>query len=111
MLFRSGSARRIEHRIAGADANPYLTLAAILSGIHYGIANQIDPGEAAVGNAGERVDPDIPFTLADAMVRTRSSKTLADYMGEDYLKAYTSCKSIEAAEFARSGRAEFAWYL
>ena len=106
-----GSARRIEHRIAGADANPYLTLAAILSGIHYGIANQIDPGEPAVGNAGEQEDPNIPFTLADAMVRTRSSKTLADYMGEDYLKAYTSCKSIEAAEFARSGKAEFAWYL
>ncbi len=36
--------RRIEHRVAGADANPYLVVAAVMAGIHYGITNQCDPG-------------------------------------------------------------------
>ena len=106
-----GDARRIEHRIAGADANPYLVLACILAGIHHGISNRIEPGAPAVGNAGEKVDPGIPFTLEEAMTQTRNSTILADYFGEDYLKAYTSCKSIEALEFTKSGKPEFAWYL
>ena len=38
-----GPARRIEHRVAGSDANPHLVMAAILAGAHYGIANQIEP--------------------------------------------------------------------
>src|SRR3546814_1620868 len=39
-----GDARRIEHRVAGADANPYLALATLLAGIHKGIVERIDPG-------------------------------------------------------------------
>ena len=47
-----GAARRIEHRVAGADANPYLTLAALLAGIHHGIINGIDPGRGLGGKCG-----------------------------------------------------------
>ena len=36
------SARRIEHRLAGADANPYLVLAAVLAGIHHGLSAGLD---------------------------------------------------------------------
>ena len=35
---------RVEHRVAGADANPYLVVAAVLAGIHHGISNQVEPG-------------------------------------------------------------------
>src|SRR3546814_6148331 len=41
--------RHVEHRVAGADANPYLTLAAVLASAHYGIVNKIDPGPPEVG--------------------------------------------------------------
>jgi glutamine synthetase len=34
----SPAARRIEHRVAGADANPYLALAVVLAGIHHGLS-------------------------------------------------------------------------
>ena len=44
-------ALRIEHRVAGADANPYLLMAAVLAGIHYGISNRIEPPPVTVGNA------------------------------------------------------------
>ena len=36
--------RRVEHRVAGADANPYLVVAAVMAGIQHGIENQCDPG-------------------------------------------------------------------
>jgi glutamine synthetase len=41
----SGPAARLELRICGADANPYLSLTAILDGILHGLDNQIDPGD------------------------------------------------------------------
>ena len=37
--------RHIEHRPAGADANPYLVMAAVLAGMHHGIAEKLDPGQ------------------------------------------------------------------
>ena len=106
-----GYARRIEHRVAGADANPYLALAALLAGIHYGITHKIDPGEESIGNAGAEVDPDLPLDIETAMQRTRKSEVLAQYMGEDYLKAYTSCKIAEFTAFKKSGQDETQWYL
>jgi len=106
-----GEARRIEHRVAGADANPYLTLAALLSGIHYGIRQKIEPGDPAEGNAGEKADPNLPRDPAAAMKRLRNSAVLADYLGQDYLNAYSSCKLNEYHAFIRSESPEINWYL
>ncbi|MBL4615292.1 MAG: glutamine synthetase, partial [Magnetovibrio sp.] len=44
--------RRIEHRVAGADANPYLSLATVLAGLHHGIKNKLEPGAPGTGNTG-----------------------------------------------------------
>ena len=41
----SNAARRVEHRVAGADANPYLVLAAVLGAALEGIENRIEPPE------------------------------------------------------------------
>ena len=106
-----GTARRIEHRVAGADANPYLTLAAILAGIYHGIIRQIAPGPPSEGNAGEKMDPDIPFDLTEAQTRSRQSRILLDCFGEKYIRAYTSCKLSEYREFIESGDAQSYWYL
>ena len=106
-----GAARRIEHRIAGADANPYLVLGAVLAGIHHGITNRLPAGPPATGNAGEAMDPDLPFEPSGAFARTRASRFLADYFGEAYLRAYTSCKLSEHRAFAAEDLEETAWYL
>ena len=106
-----GAARRIEHRVAGADANPYLTLAALLSGIHKGITEKIDSGEPAVGNAGKQLDPTVPFTPEAAFEKTRHSEFLHQYFGEKYIKAYTSCKMNEYDEFSKLEKREIDWYL
>ncbi|MEM7194178.1 MAG: glutamine synthetase family protein [Pseudomonadota bacterium] len=106
-----GKARRIEHRIAGADANPYLTAAAILAGIHNGIANRMDCPPPAIGNAGEQLDPQLPFDAALAFDRSRAGRTVNSYFGENYVRAYTSCKQLELDAFHNSKAADSDWYV
>ncbi|MXZ81968.1 MAG: glutamine synthetase [Gammaproteobacteria bacterium] len=103
-------ARRIEHRVAGADANPYLLLATVLAGIHHGISRKIEPGAPATGNAGADMDASIPFGIIDAMDRTRHSEFLADYLGRQYVKVYTTCKLDEYREFQKRSIEEHHWY-
>ena len=69
---------RVEHRIAGADANPYLVTAAVLAGMLHGIENGFDPGPPVVGNAYEPVS----YTHLDVYKRqfqvfSKSSSTCA----------------------------------
>ena len=107
-----GAARRIEHRIAGADANPYLTLATALAGIHHGITNKIDPGPPWEGNAGAAYDPELPFRALRALDRMAAGKVLPDYFGADYVKTYVTCKTKELEAFeSEVSAAEYAWYL
>ncbi len=106
-----GTSRRLEHRVSGADANPYLTLATLLASIHDGITNQVDSGEPDQGNASEIPDPDLPLNVHDAMRKLRQSDRLAHYLGQDYLNAYTSCKICEHDAFVESGKPETSWYL
>ena len=60
-------ARRIEHRVAGADANPYLVLAAILGAALAGIEEHMMPAEPITGDAYSRKLPSIPPDWASAV--------------------------------------------
>lgn len=107
-----GDARRIEHRMAGADANPYLALASMLAGIHHGIVNEIDPGARHEGNAGTGFDAGLPMRPRRALELMAASKTLPRYFGEDYPKLYTACKEAEYDEFEwLISPHEYDWYL
>ncbi len=103
-------ARRIEHRVAGADANPYLLLATILAGIHYGIQQKIEPGAPTIGNAIPSQSKTIPTEIMEAMNMTQNSQFLADYFGEHYIRVYTACKLEEYASFKVRGIKESLWY-
>ena len=104
--------RRIEHRVSGAEANPYLVIAAVLAGIHHGINKQLDPGEKHSGNAGAEVDEKLPLTLWAALEAMRESKILVDYLGDDYLDIYTSVKQAEFDAFMEGiHNREHNWYL
>jgi len=106
------SARRIEHRFAGAEANPYLVLAAVLAGAHYGLVNRLDPGPPAAGNAGETADPAMPARLWSALDRIEGSAILADYLGSRYPKAYADIKRAELDAFLGAVLPrEYDWYL
>lgn len=104
--------RRIEHRIAGAEANPYLVMAAVLAGVHHGLTARLDPGPPSEGNAGEAADPHMPTRLLDALDRLEASTLLAQYLGERYPAAYAAIKRSEYDAFMREVLPrEYDWYL
>lgn len=106
------ASRRFEHRVAGADANPYLVLAALLAGVHHGLERACDPGPAWQGSACEERDADIPFALPAALARLRHSTLLNDYLGEDYLELYAATKDAELASLMDEIMPiEYRWYL
>jgi glutamine synthetase len=107
-----GSSRRIEHRIAGAEANPYLVMAAVLAGVHLGLSRRLDPGPPSDGNAGESADPEMPARLWTALDRIEASQSIAEYLGARYPKAYADIKRAEFDAFM-SGilPREYDWYL
>jgi glutamine synthetase len=107
-----GKARRIEHRFAGAEANPYLVMAAMLAGVHYGLVNSLAPTAPSEGNAGEEVDPDLPLRLWTALDRIERSEILAAYLGPRYPAAYAAIKRSELDAFlADVLPREYDWYL
>ena len=103
--------RRMEHRVSGADANPYLALSVALAAMHYGISHGLSVDEPATGNAGSVISTDIPFDLAGTMHCARHSEFLADYLGKDYVEVYTECKLRECEQHLHSGEKEVKWYL
>ncbi len=107
-----GAARRIEHRAAGADANPYFTLAGVLAGLHHGLTNKIDPGPAAIGNVSREPDLALPFSLEAALERLEEEPALRTYLGDETVRLYGETKRLEARRFAKIiSAAEYEWYL
>ena len=92
-------ARRIEHRVAGADANPYLILAAILSGILYGITNKLT-ALPPINDNSEPPEPALPTNWHTALERFQQSDFIEEYLGTDFQRAFCAVKHAEQTEFA-----------
>ena len=93
-----GSARRIEHRVAGADASPHLTLAAVLAALLHGIANRLESTAPIDGRAIHADDADFPGDLIVALDRLEASRALSKYIPARYLKVYSEVKRGEYGE-------------
>ncbi|MGH6871971.1 MAG: glutamine synthetase family protein [Rhizomicrobium sp.] len=107
-----GDARRVEHRVAGADANPYYALAAVLAGAHLGLTDKLDPGTPATGNVSREPDLALPFSIDDALARLEQARALDDYLGGETLSLYRETKRIETQRLRRIiAPAEYDWYL
>ena len=106
-----GGAWRVENRVPGADANPYLAMAVTLAAMLHGIAQKIDPA-APTTDAVEGRDESLPLNLADALAATRASEALAKTMGADFVELYCLHRTAETAAFNNyiSAR-EYDWYL
>ncbi|HEX5843036.1 MAG TPA: glutamine synthetase, partial [Pseudomonas sp.] len=106
------NSRHVEHRICGADANPYLAAAAILSGIHHGIKNQIDPGEEIIGNGYEQARETLPTDWLTALRTLESSAWAKQALGEEFLKVFLAIKWAEFRQFmGEVGEQDWRWYL
>jgi glutamine synthetase len=107
--------RHIEHRVAGADAHPTLALAALLAGVHHGIAGKIDPGPPIVGDgyaqAAESGDR-IPTNWFAAVDRFADSAVLKDYLGERFVHMFATVKRVEQERYQSVvPNVDFDWYL
>lgn len=97
----SGAATRIEHRVSGADANPFLVVAAVLAGIRHGVANGIDPGQHAEGNAETLGGATLPTAWVNALDTFRSSDVVRDAFGPAFQDVYYRLKEAERVSFER----------
>jgi glutamine synthetase len=108
----AANACHIEHRPSGADANPYLVMAAILAGMHYGITEKADPGNPVVGNGYEKRAKYIPGNWFDAIDAFWRASILKEYFGKPFVDTYCTIKEVEADRFyAEPTLRDFEWYL
>ncbi|MFN3520708.1 MAG: glutamine synthetase family protein [Phenylobacterium sp.] len=107
--------RHVEHRVAGADANPYLVLAALLAAAHHGIKERLDPGPAVVGDgyaAAAQEKSRLPSNWYAAVDLFDNSSVLRDYLGDRFVDMFVSVKRTEQARFFEVITAlDYDWYL
>jgi Glutamine synthetase len=106
--------RRIEHRPAGVDANPYLVAATILAGISKGLEDEIDPGPETSGNGYEAsaADAGMPRDWRSAIEAAKKSAFLKDALGPDLHRTFTAIKEAEYLRVARTvGELDYQLYL
>jgi len=106
--------RRLEHRVAGADANPYLLSAVVLAGMLHGIERKLVAPEALTGNAyTQRLSsPRLPTDWPTALARFGASSVLREYLGDRFVRLYELTRRGEMQDFTtRLSPLDFAWYL
>jgi glutamine synthetase len=107
------ASRHVEHRVAGADANLYLAVAAVLAAAEHGIAHELDPGPPVEGNgyaqAGDRA---LPGSWRRALMVAERGSFLRAALGEEFMEIFLAIKLQECARFsAEVSELDYAWYL
>ncbi len=94
----SPESRRIENRIAGADANPYLAMAASLACGYLGVMEKIEPSKAIEGSAYQMA-VNLPRHLEDALLRLNRAKPLRELLGQRFVNVLTTVKESESRAY------------
>ncbi len=106
-----GPAARLEHRISGADANPYLVIAAILAGVRRGLRGDLElppPLDSDGANAG----PPLSHDWLTALQNFETSQIALDLLGPEYHPVYCAVKRDEIARITSIiSPAEYSFYL
>ncbi|WP_419255792.1 glutamine synthetase family protein [Caulobacter sp. ErkDOM-YI] len=107
--------RHVEHRVAGADGNPYLVMAVLLASAHHGLTHRIDPGPAVVGDgyaAAAKEKSRLPSHWFASVDLFDQSAVLRDYLGDRFVDMFVSVKRTEQARFFEVVTSlDFDWYL
>ncbi|RWO57783.1 glutamine synthetase family protein [Mesorhizobium sp.] len=88
------AARRVENRLPGADANPYLAMAGSLLCGYLGVEEKLSRSPEASGNA-YRSKSTLPKTMEEALDRFAACSPVRDLLGEDFVQTYLRVKSVE----------------
>jgi len=107
------ASRHVEHRVAGADANPYLVAAVVLAGMLRGIERGSDPGPPVEGNGYAQARAgELPTQWPAALERAARSEFLADALGREFLDVFLAVKRRECEKFgALVTDRDYEWYL
>ncbi len=100
VITASKPATRIEHRVAGADTNPYLVLAMILGAALSGMREKTNPGGAITGDDHAVNHEPLPTNWDYALQRFAKSSFAYATLGAKYRALYTACKQQELSEFS-----------
>lgn len=92
-------ARRVENRLAGADANPYLAIAASLAAGLHGIERGLEPTAAIQGEFEVPDELLLPCTMYDAMQRLKRSELAREVFGSEFIDGYLATKSMELTSY------------
>ncbi len=93
-------ARRVENRVVGADANPYLAIAACLATGYLGLIEQQDARDEIRTDSYERAR-ELPHGLLDALDEFKACEPLQDVLGKRFMTLYGAVKAQEFEEFMR----------
>ncbi|WP_103334200.1 glutamine synthetase family protein [Pseudotabrizicola formosa] len=91
----SPAARRIEHRVAGGDVNPYLMLATILGAALMGMEDEMEPPSPVTGNAYAMDLPQIPATWEEAIDAFENSDMLSRFLPKELIRNFVLTKRQE----------------
>jgi len=100
----SEKSQRLEYRIAAADANPYIILAAVIASGLWGIENPDEISHMVTGNAYDQQFPpelNLDNNLWDATQKFKASQMAKDYFGEDFVFHYAMSREWEVREFQK----------
>ncbi|WP_199522004.1 glutamine synthetase family protein [Pseudomonas protegens] len=92
-------ARRVENRLPGADANPYLAIAASLAAGLHGIENELEPAAAIQGEFEVPDNLSLPCTLHAALERLKRSQLARELFGNEFIEGYIASKTMELTSF------------
>src|SRR3954466_7299779 len=97
----SEKSQRVEYRVAAADINAYIALAAAIGSGLWGIENRVDPGEPIEGNAYAVEHPKeraLPRSLGEAAERLKGSQAARDLFGDTFVEHYAATREWEERE-------------
>jgi glutamine synthetase len=92
--FSEPSARRVENRFAGADANPYLALAATLACGYLGMMEKLEPLPEMKSSAYE-LPYSLPRSLEEALSHLEQCEPIKEMLGERFIRAFVAVKRKE----------------
>ncbi|MCQ2991389.1 glutamine synthetase family protein [Pseudomonas tremae] len=95
----AAAARRVENRLPGADANPYLAIAASLAAGLYGVEQGLEPTAAMQGEIEVPEELSLPCTLHAALERLKSSELAKELFGHEFIEGYVPSKAMELSSF------------
>jgi len=99
-LCGEGGAFRVENRIPGADANPYLAFAATIAAGLHGIGSKLKAPRLYEGNAYEDATlPQVPKTLREAIAELERSKIARAAFGDKVVEHYLHAARLEQSAF------------